>query len=221
MMKAGCHILLLALAGVTGFAQTNPQRPETVVVTLPQAVVGEAYYQQLRPSTQGKAPWKWKLISGKLPGDVALRADGLMAGTANQSGLYRVRLEASDSSNPPVVVQVEATLVVRPPLEADWKQPPFVQGDGNQGSISGSLIVTNSTAGPIDLTVIVLAVSENGRATALGYQHFSLSPGTQVIPFGSALPRGRYVVHADVVGEIARTRTILRASQERSAITVP
>jgi len=60
---------------------------------------------------------------------------------------------------------------------------------------------------------VVLAVAENGRATAIGYQRFDLKKGTTdfEIPFGENLPHGGYVVHVDGVGEVAALNQINRA----------
>jgi hypothetical protein len=59
----------------------------------------------------------------------------------------------------------------------------------------------------------VLAVNEIGRATALGYQHFTLAKNTidKEIPFGENLPAGSYTVNADVVAEVPASNTIHRA----------
>ena len=71
----------------------------------------------------------------------------------------------------------------------------------------------NQTEQDFDLTVIVLAVNEIGRAIAVGYQHFTLNKSTAdlELAFGENLPRGTYEVHVDVVGEVAATNTIYRA----------
>jgi hypothetical protein len=60
--------------------------------------------------------------------------------------------------------------------------------------------------------VIIVAVADNGRATAIGYEHFPLKAGaTNVkIPFGNTLPHGGYVVHADAIAEIPTRKAILR-----------
>ena len=52
----------------------------------------------------------------------------------------------------------------------------------------------------------------NGRATAIGYQHFVLRRGTTAmeLPFGETLPHGGYVVHVDAVGEVAPKNLIYR-----------
>jgi hypothetical protein len=64
-----------------------------------------------------------------------------------------------------------------------------------------------------DLTVIVMAVAEDGRATAIGYQRFTLKPQTIdfPIPFGENLPWGAYQINVDAVAEVAATNTIYRA----------
>ena len=61
--------------------------------------------------------------------------------------------------------------------------------------------------------MVVLAVNENGRATAIGYQHFPLKQGASdfEIPFGENLPYGTYSVNVDVVGEVAASNSIYRA----------
>lgn len=78
--------------------------------------------------------------------------------------------------------------------------------------IDGSVEITNATRDDMDLTFIVLAVAPNGRATAIGYQHFTLRRGTkgQELPFGDTLTRGTYVVNVDAVGEVLRKNLIYR-----------
>ena len=85
--------------------------------------------------------------------------------------------------------------------------------------MDGAVKLTNGTKDDFDLTFIVVAVAENGRATALGYQHFTLKAGTIdfPIPFGETLPHGAYVVHADAVAEIPLKNAILRRQLETPA----
>ena len=93
-------------------------------------------------------------------------------------------------------------------LLLEWRQPPKV----NDNRIDGSVQVSNGTHDTFDLTVVIVAVADNGRATAIGYEHFPLKPGaTNVeITFGNTLPNGPYVVHADAIAEIAKRNVILR-----------
>ena len=52
-----------------------------------------------------------------------------------------------------------------------------------------------------------------GRATAIGYQHFSLKKDTRDFdnPFGDSVSRGSYVVNVDVVAEEPVSNRIFRA----------
>ena len=86
-------------------------------------------------------------------------------------------------------------------LAINWKAPARVNGN----RIEGSVEVSNTSPDDMDLTFIVMAVAGNGRATAIGYQHFKLRRGTiaMELPFGETLPHGGYVVHVDAVGEVA------------------
>ena len=90
----------------------------------------------------------------------------------------------------------------------EWRQPPKV----NDNRIDGSVQVSNGTHDTFDLTVIIVAVADNGRATAIGYEHFPLKPGASnvEITFGNTLPNGPYVIHADAIAEISKRNVILR-----------
>ena len=71
---------------------------------------------------------------------------------------------------------------------------------------------------PADLTFIILAVNEYGKAFALGYQRFQLATDqSQDIPFSSNVPQGTYNVHADAVAETPSRNLIRRASLESAA----
>ena len=106
-------------------------------------------------------------------------------------GTYDFEVTVTDSNVPAMQIQREFRLVVTAALSIDWKQPPAVHGD----KIEGSVIVSNLTQQDFTLTVIVMAVNQIGRATALGYQEFTLRSGAeQVIPFGSSPGPGTYIV---------------------------
>src|SRR6266404_7545991 len=100
-------------------------------------------------------------------------------------------------------------LTVETPLTADWGRRAAVNGQ----RIDGSIKVSNRTGRDFDLTVIVLAVNDIGRATAIGYQHFPLKQSTRdmEIPFGDTLSPGNYAVNVDVLGEEPVSNRIFRA----------
>ena len=78
--------------------------------------------------------------------------------------------------------------------------------------IDGIVQLSNGSRDDFDLTVIIVAVAESGRATAIGYEHFPLKAGAASvqIPFGNTLPHGAYAIHADAIAEIPTRKAILR-----------
>lgn len=150
----------------------------------------------------------WKLEKGALPPGIKLEDDGFLHGQPARTGEFDFTLSVTDSNNPPEAVQKGFLLRVQSALVLKWKNPARVSGN----RIDGSVDVSNITPDDMDLTFVVLAVAENGRATAIGYQHFNLPRGAvdKELPFGETLPHGGYVVHVDVVGEVARKKQIYR-----------
>lgn len=155
----------------------------------------------------GAAALHWKLEKGALPPGIKLEDDGLVHGQAEHTGEFRFTASVTDG-RPQQAVQKEFVLRVTSALTVNWKAPARVNGN----RIEGSVDVSNTTPNDMDLTYIVLAVAENGRATAIGYQHFMLRRGTvaKELPFGETLPPGGYVVHVDTVGEVAAQKLIYR-----------
>jgi hypothetical protein len=163
----------------------------------------------VRLLTSGGVPrLHWKIEKGALPPGIQIREDGLLVGSAERQGEFQFTLTVRDSGSPQQAVQKSFLIRVRAALTLNWKSPAHVNGN----RIEGSVDVSNTTPDDIDLTFIVLAVADNGRATAIGYQHFSLPQGTndKELPFGETLPHGGYVVHVDAVGEVAPKNLIYR-----------
>jgi hypothetical protein len=149
----------------------------------------------------------WRLQKGALPPGMKLEDDGLLHGQAERTGEFQFTVSVSEGRDQQAV-QKGFVLRVTSALSLKWKAPARVNGS----RIEGSAEVLNTTPNDMDLTFIVLAVAENGRATAIGYQHFVLRRGTvaKELPFGETLPRGGYVVHVDAVGEVAPKKLIYR-----------
>jgi hypothetical protein len=151
---------------------------------------------------------QWKILSGKLPPGIRLTQDGQLEGTAQHAGEFSFVIAVRDGSQPQQAVQKGFTIKVLDAITVAWKVPAHV----NANRIEGSVEVSNTTPEDIDLTFDVKAVAENGRATEIGYQHFSLTRGTvgMELPFGETLPYGGYVVNVNVVGEVAKRNAIYR-----------
>jgi len=150
-----------------------------------------------------------------------LSEEGLLAGTPIAAGTFRFTVSVTDSSRPPQTATREFILRVVAPLRLEWKKYPKVSGN----RIDGSVLVSNGTDDDFDFTIIVLAVAENGRATAIGYQRFPLKGGVESleIPLGETLARGAYTVHVDAVAEVPEKDAIYHArlqTKEAMQVTV-
>ena len=150
----------------------------------------------------------WHVEKGAPPAGLQLEDDGLLHGQAEAAGDFQFTISVRDGSRPQQALQKQFSLRVRSGLTLNWKTVAHVNGN----RIEGSVEVGNATPDDIDLTYIVLAVPGTGRAVAIGYQHFLLRRGEirKELPFGENLPQGGYVVHVDVVGEVAAKRLIYR-----------
>jgi Putative Ig domain len=171
-----------------------------------------AVYSLHFATSGGVTPLHWRVETrpgkGALPPGLKLDDNGWLHGAAERTGEFQFTLSVGDSGQPQSAVQKVFTLRVRSALELRWKTPAHVNGN----RIEGSVDVSNTTPDDIDLTFIAMAVPPNGRAVAIGYQHFVLPRGTveKEVPFGETLPHGSYVVHVDAVGEVARKNLIYR-----------
>ena len=200
-------------AGQAGAQEDTPQEQgESGLVIendsqLPETYPHAAY--EFRFRARGGVPTlHWRLEKGTIPPGLKLEDDGFLHGSPEHTGEFQFTVSVTDSGQPQRSVQKAFNLRVRSAMVLTWKNPAHVNGN----RIEGSAQISNTTAEDIDLTFIVLAVPENGRAVAIGYQHFVLRRGTlgQELPFGETLPRGGYVVHVDAVGEVAAKNIIYR-----------
>jgi hypothetical protein len=166
------------------------------------------YHEQLE-AQGGSAPYTWKLEHGDLPRGLSLDRSGVLSGMPTEVGDFHFVVTVSDAGSPAHQRNQELTLRVLAPLAVQWGNQAKINGQ----RIEGSVKVSNQTGQDFDLTFVVLAVNDIGRATAIGYQRFNLKHETIdfEIPFGENLPPGGYVVNVDVVAEIAATNTIHRA----------
>jgi hypothetical protein len=157
----------------------------------------------------GIEPYHWHLVAGSLPRHVLLNPDGTLTGILDEIGQFEFAVLVTDNENPPKKLRRTFVLAIETPLTADWLRRAQVSGQ----RIDGSIKVSNHTGRDFDLTFIVLAVNDIGRATAIGYQHFPLKKDTvdMEIPFGETLSPGNYAVNVDVVGEEPISNRIFRA----------
>jgi hypothetical protein len=210
---------LLACAA-KGQQLPDPSKLALDAATLPTASPRHQYKFQFQ-AHGGIPPMKYALVEGGLPTGMKLGEDGLLTGTPPSVGEFRFTVSVTDSSTPPTKATRAFVLRVVPPMLMQWKK--YAKVSGNR--VDGSVVVSNSTEDDFDFTFIVLAVAENGRATAIGYQHFPLKSGVDTfeVPFGETLPKGAYVVHVDAVAEVPEKDQVYRArlqTKEKVQVTV-
>jgi hypothetical protein len=209
-----------ALLAIVLFALTVAAQPPPLAIqteSLPRGTVHKSYAQYLK-AAGGTAPLRWDITAGALPPGLALEPSGELLGVPTAAGTYHFAVRVTDSSRPPRSATREFVLTVPAALSVRWTQPPRLES----GGIFGRLEVDNESGETLDLTVIIVAVNEIGKAFALGYQRGPQSVGLLAVPFGTSLPRGTYVVHADAIGEFAPTLNIYRARlQTPEPLVVP
>ena len=227
----GMAILLAAMLGIAGGqlvvanaandlggaqadaqAAATPAQGETGLIIEGDRDLPDAYahrhYEFRFHARNGMSVLHWKIEKGALPAGMKLDDTGLLLGEPERPGEFQFTVSVIDGGNTQSAVQKGFLLRVVSGLALNWKNQAHVSGN----RIEGSAQVSNETPDDIDLTFVVMAVAGNGRATAIGYQHFVLKRGTVAmeLPFGETLPRGGYVVHVDAVGEVAPRNLIYR-----------
>jgi hypothetical protein len=212
--------ILLACTAAGQQVLPDPSKLALDAATLPTASPRHQYKFQFQ-AHGGIPPMKYALAEGALPTGMKLGQDGLLAGAPPAVGEFHFTVSVTDSTTPAAKVTRAFTLRVVPPMLMEWKK--YAKVSGNR--VDGSVVVSNSTEDDFDFTFIVLAVAENGRATAIGYQHFPLKSTVDSfeISFGETLPKGAYVVHVDAVAEVPKKEQIYRArlqTKEKMQVTV-
>jgi hypothetical protein len=175
--------------------------------SLPKAFLRQPYHFKLE-AQGGILPLKFEVTAGSPAEGIDLADDGTLSGVPTEVGSFLFVVTITDSGKPARQHQQELTLEVVAPLVVKWSKKPVVTGRRLEAAIK----VSNQTGQDFDFTLIALAVDQNGRATAVGYQHFPLLKNTDQleIPFGENLARGLYELHVDAVGEVEATNTIYR-----------
>ena len=213
-------LIFLMLSAAAAQQAPDPAKLALDPATLPPASPKHPYKFQFQ-AHGGIPPYKYAFTEGALPPGTTLGADGLLTGTPPARGQFRFTVSVTDSSTPPQSASRLFVLRVVAPLLMEWKKYAHVSGN----RVDGSVVVSNGTEDDFDFTFIVLAVAEDGRATAIGYQHFPLKSATDSfeIPFGDTLPRGTYMVHVDAVAEVPPKDAIYRTrlqTKEKLQVTV-
>lgn len=209
ILKILVAFLLCMAAGAHGQQSAAGAPPLSITTeSLPSAERGREYHAELRASG-GTPPYHWTISSGNLPEGLELDpTSGIVSGVPHERGDFRMTMAVTDSSQPAQRVERELIIASSETLSLEWGTYPQIAAD----QINGSVKVENGSKDDFDQTVIILAVNEYGKAFTLGYRRFVLKANSDkvAIPFGSTLPRGSYVVHADAIAEVESKGAIYR-----------
>lgn len=220
------HIAILCLAVIFvslstcahSQARANSQALQIVTPNLPLPDAGEKYEVKLR-AIGGVPPYRWSIQATPLPTGLNLNANtGLISGIPESSDEFSVLVQVTDSADPPGTHSKLLVASGGAPLTVRWTLRPHVTA----ANIVGSVRVENGSNDSVDVTVIVVAVNEIGKAFALRYEHLNLAPGKETpdLKFDSSLPPGQYTAHADAVGEVAAKKAIYRDRREQDGLVV-
>src|SRR5712692_911233 len=210
-LASSALLALVLFATSTPVAQQGGAIGEPIVLqttSLPKGFLRQPYHFKLE-AQGGILPLRWEVTAGAQPPGIDLSPDGILTGAPTEVDSFHFVVTITDSGKPARSQKKEFTFDVVAPLLIEWSKKPKITGRRLEGAIK----VSNQTGQDFDLTFIALAVDQNGRATAVGYQHFTLKNNTDdfEIPFGENLPFGTYDLHADAIAEVAETNTIYRA----------
>jgi hypothetical protein len=212
--------VILVLATQCAYCQTatRSQALQIVMPNLPLPDAGEKYEVKLR-AIGGTPPYRWSIQATPLPPGLNLNANtGVISGIPESSDEFSVLVQVTDSADPPGTHSKLLVASEGAPLTVRWTVRPHITA----GNIIGAVRVENGSNDSVDVTVIVVAVNEIGKAFALRYEHLNLAPGKETpdLKFDSSLPPGQYTAHADAVGEVAAKKAIYRDRREQDGLVV-
>ncbi len=205
-------LLVFALLGASlSKAQQGGAIGEPIVfqtTPLPKGFLRQPYHFKLE-AKGGILPLTWEVTAGSPPPGIDLAPDGNLSGAPTEVDSFHFVVTVTDGGKPVRERKKEFTLDVVAPLLVEWSRKPKVTGR----RVDGAIKVSNQTDQDFDFTFVALAVDPTGRATAVGYQHFTLKKDTDEfeIPFGENLAFGAYDLNVDAVAEVAATNKIFRA----------
>jgi hypothetical protein len=211
-------IWILSLPSALAQAAGSGRAFQIVTSNLPLPEPGVEYKAELKV-VGGKPPYSWAILQQGLPPGLAFDSTrGIIFGIPQSEAQYSVLVQVSDSSEPPLTTTRLLVANAGPLLAIRWTDRPHISAD----HVAGAVRVKNGSRDNIDLTILVVAVNEIGKAFALRYEHLTLAKGVETpdLKFDSSLPLGQYTLHADAIGEVPAKNLIYRDRRELEGLTV-
>lgn len=88
--------IALFLSSCASASNAAPRKVKIITNSLPSAVVGQSYSQQLTASG-GTGLYTWSLVSGALPPGVTLSSTGVISGRPTSVGQFTFTIQVVDS----------------------------------------------------------------------------------------------------------------------------
>ncbi len=158
-------VALGVLAACAGEFDTVGEALRLLQPSLPNAIVGEPYEQQLH-ATGGLRPYTFQLDAGALPGGMSLQ-NGALRGTATATGEYEFSIAVSDGNLNKTVQQFRLTVTDVPPPSFSLS-PPLTE-------VRESVTLRATVTGARNLSAVRTLVTWDSTT-------FRLRPGSVVAP---------------------------------------
>lgn len=131
-------------------------------LTLPDAVLSDAYLEQLQPAG-GAPPYHFSLNTPMPPGLTLDGATGVVSGTPTVSDHFSVNLNVTDSAAPPATIRPYVDLTVQPRLKIETASLP----DSARGLNYGGTIYVSGGRAPYHIQV-TNGMLPNGLTASVG-----------------------------------------------------
>ncbi|WP_019990286.1 putative Ig domain-containing protein [Rudanella lutea] len=143
-----------------------------VAATLATGTVGTPYSQTIS-ATGGSGPYTYSVTAGTLPAGLSLSAGGILSGTPSTTGTSTFTVTATSAPNCSAVASYSVTVAPVPVCALNVTATPGAcQTATNQYTLTGSLLLTNNTAGGIATVtdgIVSTTVTVPAQATAVSY----------------------------------------------------
>ncbi|OGS35639.1 MAG: hypothetical protein A2293_01440 [Elusimicrobia bacterium RIFOXYB2_FULL_49_7] len=175
-----------------------PSDPDLMIATktMMRGVVNASYVNRI-DAVGGTSPYTWSLSSGSLPAGLTLATDGIISGTATESGSYAFTVEVTDGNSD--AASGEVSLVIDPSAAAQTrvvKKAETVLSGISPNPFSSSITIRYGLSGQSGVSLKVYDINgkllntiidktEGAGSHQVSWKSASLTPGLYFIRFSA------------------------------------
>src|SRR5438067_7233886 len=161
-----CITTLASAESVFAQAPRSDRAFQILTSNLPLPEPGLEYKAELKV-VGGKPPYSWAMLEQRLPAGLTFdSARGIIFGIPQSETQFSVLVQVSDSSEPPLTSTRLLVANPGPLLAIRWTDRPHISVD----HLAGAARVKNGSKDNVDLTGVVGAVNEVGKAVEVRYE---------------------------------------------------